>query len=160
MTKATLRDIVSWWDALPVHTRPLDHTGSEPGAISRARDHVAAGEPVLTRNARTLDPRALSAITAVLMAAYAITYACMSKRGPLRPVASASRPSQVLTPALLGEPLTEGTVVRVAVQTAFGNSVSAVGAEVHSAADVFVRRLPPPFDEWLDERPLRTRRRQ
>lgn len=31
--------------------------------------------------------------------------------------------------------------------------LASVGAEVHSAADVFVRRLPLPFEEWLDERP-------
>ncbi len=31
--------------------------------------------------------------------------------------------------------------------------LAAVGAEVHSAPDVFVRRLPPPFEEWLGSRP-------
>lgn len=31
--------------------------------------------------------------------------------------------------------------------------LTAVGAEVHSAPEVFVRRLPPPFEEWLGTRP-------
>ena len=31
--------------------------------------------------------------------------------------------------------------------------LAAVGAEIYSAADVFVQRLPPPFEEWFEERP-------
>jgi hypothetical protein len=31
--------------------------------------------------------------------------------------------------------------------------LSSVGAEVHSAAEVFVRRLPPPLAEWIGDRP-------
>ena len=31
--------------------------------------------------------------------------------------------------------------------------LAAVGADVHSATEVFVRRLPPLFEEWIEERP-------
>lgn len=31
--------------------------------------------------------------------------------------------------------------------------LAAVGAEVHSAINVFVKRIPPPLSDWLDQRP-------